>query len=88
MSCAGTVTEEQANRVAQSVAEQFGAADEPDRPQVYPGAHEGSAAPFVVSWEQGPFQWPYQHRLLFDVGQRAGVYLEAVNHFALAVYPQ
>jgi hypothetical protein len=85
MSSAGSVTEEHANRVALSVAEQFGAAVGPHQPQVYPGAHEGSAAPFVVSWEQGPFQWPYQQEVIFAVGQQTDVYLEAVNHFALAV---
>jgi hypothetical protein len=88
MSSDNNVTEEQAKRVADAIAEQFGLGGGADRPQVYPGSHEGSAAPFVVSWEQGPFQWPYQQEVLFAVSQQADVYLEAVNHFALAVYPQ
>lgn len=88
MSSDDSVTEEQANRVATAIAEQFGAGSGTCRPQVYPGSHEGSAAPFVVSWEQGPFQWPYQQEALFAIGQQINVYLEAVNHFALGVYPQ
>jgi hypothetical protein len=88
MSSDDVVTEEQAIRVADAIAERFGFGSGAGRPQVYPGSHEGSAAPFVVSWEHGPFQWPYQQEVLFAVGQQADVYLEAVNHFALAVYPQ
>lgn len=88
MSSDDVVTEEQAIQVVDAIAERFGFGGGADRPQVYPGSHEGSAAPFVVSWEQGPVQWPYQQEMLFDVGQQADVYLEAVNHFALAVYPQ
>jgi hypothetical protein len=79
--------EDLARRVAEEVGKRLGAHDFSSSPQVYPGGHEGSSAPFVVSWEQGPFQWTYQYDVLYSLCEEIGVFLEAVNHFALGVYP-
>ncbi|MDD4865710.1 MAG: hypothetical protein PHQ28_00835 [Mycobacterium sp.] len=85
---AGTVMEQRAERVAAAVANRLGGHNGPNKPRVYTGAHEGSAAPFIVSWEEGPFQWPYQYDLLHALSEEIDVYLEPVSHFVVAVYPR
>ena len=83
----GNGIERLAHQVAQEVGKRLGAHDFSHTPQVYPGSHENSGAPFVVCWEQGPCQWSYLYDVLYEIGEQVGVYLEPVNHFVVGVYP-
>jgi hypothetical protein len=56
-------------------------------PVLYPGSHESLHTPgaFVVSWEEGPFQWTYDPQGYTGIPD--DVFIEPVNHWCLGVYP-
>lgn len=78
-------TRELAERVAAAIPAQLGVHAADTGAQVRAGISEGHDAPYVICWENGPFQWAYRVDLLAALQQQFGVQVETVNHFTVVI---
>lgn len=76
------MTKRMAEAMAKRIAKRYGVG--PDEGPQFNDIYNGPDRP-LIGWEDGPFEWSIDPSL--DDLAPKGWYVEAVNHWAIALYP-
>lgn len=71
------VTERQAEEIRAAIENRFSLythEGQGGKPKIFPGSHEGTNAAYVISWEEGPYDWalaPFDEYFATDLASYA-----------------
>lgn len=91
-----SVSRQQAVQIASLYADRFGAEFSDDHnnpfdgdgPAIVEGAHEEVSADWIMSWEEGPYEWVFSEELneIVDRVSNGRAYAQPVNSWCVAFY--